>query len=89
MPRPLDLSRFSGASGSASVVGVEPVALVADADRQLGHGLRRGFELHEDVLGRVVPVAVLDGVDHRFADGHADPVEGVLVEADARARCGR
>ena len=28
-------------------------------------------------------VAVLDGVDDRLADGHADPVHRVLVEADA------
>ena len=41
-----------------------------------------GLELDEDVLGRVVPVAVLDGVDDRLADRDADPVQRVVVEAD-------
>ena len=29
----------------------------------------------------MLPVAVLDGVDHRLADRDADPVDAVLVEA--------
>ena len=32
------------------------------------------------MLGGVVAVAVLDGVDDRFANRHADPVDRVLVE---------
>ena len=37
------------------------------------------------MLARVVLVAVLDGVDHRLADRHADPVNRVVVEPDVAA----
>src|SRR5207249_8949220 len=43
--------------------------------------LFRSFD--EDVLARIVAIAVLDGVDDRLADGDADPMPRVLVEADA------
>jgi len=46
-------------------------------------GSRRRLELDEDVFFRVVPVAMLDRVDHRLADRHADPVERVFVQPDA------
>ena len=75
MPRPLALSRFSGAR-------IEALALVANANRQFGDGLGGGLEIDEHALGRVVAVAVLDGVDHRLANRHADPVPRVLVQAD-------
>ena len=84
MPRPLDLRRFSGSSGFGDRLRVEALALVADADRQLGDiRVGRGLELDEHVLGGVAAVAVLDRVDHRFADGHAHPMQRILVEADA------
>jgi hypothetical protein len=35
------------------------------------------------MFGCVVPIAVLDRIDHRLADRDADPVRGVLVETDA------
>ena len=60
---------------------IEAFALIADANHQLGLGRRRRFELDEHALGRVVAVAVLDGVDDRLADRDADPVDRVLVEA--------
>src|ERR1044071_6731239 len=64
--------------------GVEAFALVANADAQFGSGFGcGGFELDEHMFGRVVPVAMLDGVDHRLAHRNADPVERVFVEADA------
>ena len=44
-----------------------------------------GLEVDEHELRRVVPVAVLDGVDDRFPDRHADPVQRVVVEPDAAA----
>ena len=83
MPRPLDLSRFSGSSGSATVSGSKPspwsrTRIVSSGTSASGGGL----ELDEHVLGRVVAVAVLDGVDHRLADRDADPVQRVVVEAD-------
>jgi hypothetical protein len=78
MPRPLDLSRFSGARGFASVSG----SLVPHPDIQLGdRGGRRRFELDEDVLARVVLVPVLHRVDHRLPDGDAHPMERIVVEA--------
>ena len=65
--------------------GIESRPLIADADEQARRRpARRGLEIDEDMLAGVVAVAVLDGVDHRFANRHADPVERVLVEA-ARA----
>ncbi len=82
MPRPLALSRFSGASGSGSVDGVEAGAFVAHADGDAGRRLafeRRELDVH--TLARVVAVAVLDRVDHRFAHGDADPVQRLVVEA--------
>src|SRR5262249_28582907 len=66
-------------------LGIEAFALIADLDRQLGNIGARRLEFDEDVLGGVALVAVLDGVDDRFADGHADPVEGIVVEAHAAA----
>ena len=46
-----------------------------------GLGDRREGELDGHELAVVFAVAVLDGVDHRLADGDADPVDRVLVEA--------
>ena len=81
MPRPLDLSMFSGASGSATSLGLEPLALVGDLDDELGRRVdRREGELDGDELAAILAVAVLDGVDHGLADGDADPVDRVLVE---------
>src|SRR5439155_6006915 len=63
---------------------LEAFALIADANHQLRAGRgRRRLEIDEDVLARVVAVAVLDGVDDRLADRNADPVRRILVEADA------
>ena len=84
MPRPLDLRMFSGSRQSATVVRVEPLALVPHADGEFRHvGLRRRLELDEHVLVRVAAVTVLDRVDHRLADGDAHPMERILVESDA------
>ena len=41
MPRPLDLSMFSGASGIGDLGRLEPFALVGDLDDELGRGLDR------------------------------------------------
>ena len=45
---------------------------------------RNELDVHE--FGRVVAVAVLDGVDHALPDGHAHPVHRVLVEAKPAAQ---
>ena len=47
----------------------------------LGARRRSERELDGHELPGVFAVAVLDGVDDRFADGNADPVDRVLVEA--------
>ena len=84
MPRPLDLSRFSGSSGLATCSGSKPSPWSRTRIDELRHvGRGRRLELDEHVLGRVVAVAVLDRVDDRLADRDADPVQRVLVEADA------
>ena len=86
MPRPLDLSRFSGASGSGSVAGSKPALRRARASTDaggVGRVERRELDVHALVL--VVAVAVLDGVDDRLADGDADPVQRVVVEPDMPA----
>ena len=83
MPRPLPLRRFSGASGSGTVCGVEPGAFVAhaDVDALWRLGGSSGVNSTCTRLADVVPVAVFDGVDHRLAHGHVDPVPRLLVEA--------
>ena len=84
MPRPLDFSMFSGRQRVGHFFRLEAFALVADADRQAaGVGIGRRRELDVDHLREVAAVAVLDGVDHRLANGDADPVHRVFVEPDA------
>ena len=68
------------------MLGIEPGALVAHADAELGRArCRRRLEVDEHALAGVVLVPVLDGVDDRLADGDADPVNGVVVETDVAA----
>src|ERR1039458_3467940 len=63
------------------VAGVEACSLVRDAHHQgVGIGLKRGG----DQLGRVVGVAVQDGVDSGLTHGHGDVGDGVFVETGAR-----
>ena len=45
---------------------------------------RREGKLDGHELVVLFAVAVLDGVDHRFADGDADPVDGIFVEPGQR-----
>ena len=53
MPRPLDFSMFSGASGLATSLGIEPVPLVEDANDELARRVAgRERELDGDELGR-------------------------------------
>ena len=82
MPRPLDFRMFSGASGSATSSGSKPSPWSSTrTTSSLGVGGGRERELDGHELAVVLAVAVLDGVDDRFADGDADPVDRVLVEA--------
>src|SRR2546426_1794278 len=65
---------------------IETLSLIPHANQQPGRlRRRRRLELDEHVLGRVVAVAVLDGVDHRLADRDADPMDRVVVLADTPA----
>ncbi len=83
MPRPLRLQEVLGRQGIGDFLGLEALALVLDPDDQFAGVVRRdGAELDDDALAEIALVAVLDGVDDRLADGDADPVELVLVEAD-------
>src|SRR5690606_21845993 len=70
-----------GGQGIGDFFGLEPFTLVDDADDELGgsdDGGDRELDHHE--LAVVFPVPMLDGIDDRLAHGHADPVDGVLVE---------
>ena len=81
MPRPLDLRRFSGASGSATSSGSKPSPWSRTRTiSSPGCAAGREGELDGDQLVGMLAVAVLDRVDDRLAHGHADPVDGVLVE---------
>src|ERR1035438_4030180 len=63
------------------VAGVEACSLGRDAHHPgVGIGLKRGG----DLLGRVVGIAVEDGVDSGLAHGHGDVGDGVFVETGAR-----
>ena len=65
---------------------VEAVSFVAHTHGQAGRTLdfeRREFDV--DALGFVSGVAMLDGVDDRLADGDAQPVHRVVVQADQAA----
>src|SRR5262245_16055611 len=66
-------------------VGIESLPLVAHANDHFRHAVQGGRELHENALGHVVLVPVLDGVDDTFPDGDADPVDRIFVEADVAA----
>ena len=70
-----------GRQGIGDLFGIEALALVEDPDDQLARGGgRRHHELDGDDLAVVLAVAVLDGVDHRFAHRDADPVDRVFVQ---------
>src|SRR5262245_10816578 len=63
-------------------VGLEPLPLIDDAyDKLVRLGEGRHHELHRDDLAVILAVAVLDGIDDRLADGNANPVHRVVVEA--------
>src|SRR6266568_384967 len=63
-------------------LGLEAFTLLGHADRQFGGIVERPEgELDGDELARIFAVAVLDRVDHRFADGDADPMNRVFIEA--------
>ncbi len=86
IPRPLDFSTFSGSSGLAIGSGIEALRPRRARCTTNSSGFARAAqaELDDDVLGCVLAVAVLDGVDDRLAHGHADPVRGVLVQPGHR-----
>ena len=46
----------------------------------LGSAVGANAELDGDELLRVLAIPVLHRIDHRFADGDADPVDGVIIE---------
>ena len=56
--------------------GVEPAAFVADLHEEAL--VRRPVPFDHDLPFRHLAVTVADGVDDRFADGHADIVELVV-----------
>ncbi len=90
MPRPLDLRTFSGIERIANGVRIEALAFVEDLhDELFGPLARLEPELHRHLLVAVFPVAVLDGVDDRLADGHAHPVRRVLIQPGEPPRAGR
>src|SRR3954465_996456 len=69
-----------GIEGIRDGLGIEPFALVTDADDELCRAVGgHERELDGDQLAGMLTVAVLDRVDHRFAHGDTDPVHRVLV----------
>ena len=81
MPRPLDLRRFSGTSGSSTVWGSKPLPWVEHTNGQLrGLGDRVKLKLDDDPFCLIFIVAMFDRVDYRFAHSNADPVHGVIIE---------
>ena len=81
MPRPLHLSRFSGARQSARVEGSKPGpssrTRINTPPAVLFVELR---ELDVHALAAVVAVAMLHGVNDRLADGYTHRVKRVLVQ---------
>ena len=87
MPRPLDLSRFSGASGLATVSGSKPspwsrTRMVEFGTRVAVHGVSNSTNT---CLAASLRLPCLMALMTRFADRDADPVHRVLVEADVSA----
>src|SRR5258706_109848 len=60
----------------ADLLRIEAGALIGDGDGQL---VAVQFERGIDLLLHVQLVAVLDGVRHGLADGHADPMRAVFI----------
>ena len=84
MPRPLRLQEVFGGQRIGDRLRIEALALVAHANHQLARlAARDRREVDEHVLGRIVAIAVLDGVDDRLADGDTHPVHALVVEAEA------
>jgi hypothetical protein len=56
--------------------------LIENADDELAriHD-RRDRKFDGDDLGKVFTIAVFDGIDHRLAHGHANPVDRIIVQA--------
>ena len=72
---PAGLEEVLGRQRIGDRLRVEPLALVAHADRQFASASRPAARNSTNTcLRRVVPVPVLDRVDHRLANGDADPV---------------
>src|SRR5690606_23361328 len=84
---PAALEDVLGRERVGDAVRIEALALVPHADREAALlGVVRRDELHVHHLPLIVPVAVLDRVDHALADRHAHPVHRVLVEAETPAQ---
>ena len=71
---------FSGARGSGRLVGSRPGPWSAMRMMRSSSVVSKEAVIG---LGAVVGVAVDDGVDGGFADGHGDVGDGVLVETGA------
>jgi hypothetical protein len=71
-------------------VALDPRFLAVAVEAALAAGrLQRQYlhrELHRDMFGPVLAVAMLDRVDDGFPHRHADPVRRVLVEAGDRRK---
>jgi hypothetical protein len=64
-------------AGVGELFGVDAAALIGDYEDEVAAGVLVG---ERDVLVGVVLVAVQDGVDGGFADGHGDVETGVLIQ---------
>jgi hypothetical protein len=82
-PPAAGLEQVIGFEGIGDRLGIEAFSLIPDTNRQAGHlAGRRPLEFDKYVLRLVIAVAVPDGIDHRFADRHADPVNRLVIETE-------
>jgi hypothetical protein len=69
--------------GVGNFLHFEPFALISNADREAGHRFGFGFfddHVDMDLFITVVAIAVDDGINHTFANGHTNSVLIIFVE---------
>src|ERR1700688_2212396 len=81
-PAAIRLEQVLRRQGVLEVGGIEALPLVLHPDDQPVVVLALEGEIDVDLLGGVLQIAVLDGVGHRLANRHVDPMPVVVVQAE-------